>query len=91
MFVRAEVELGGIDILPTEDGRETFTLSIDVHAKPVFLGLTEPQLRDLQTVATCLGVPGVIAAVAGWLLGRKKARAAEKEKPVQTAPRRPGT
>lgn len=75
VFVKAEVQLGGIDILPTEDGRETFTLSIDVRARPVFLGLTEAQLRALQMGAGVVGIPSVIAAIVTWLLGRKKAAA----------------
>lgn len=81
VFLKTEVQLDGTHLLPTEDGRETFTLStIDVRPRPVFFGLSEELLRALQTAATCLGIPGIMAALVGWLLGRKKASATAKTK-----------
>jgi hypothetical protein len=75
VFVKAEVQLGGIDVLPTEAGRETFALSIGVHARPVLFSLAEAQLRTLQMAAWAVGIPGIIAAIVTWLLGCKKAAA----------------
>jgi hypothetical protein len=78
-LLQARVLLNGVDILkPTS--HEDSPLSVEFRSRPVFLGLSEAQLRALQTFGSFVGIPGLLAALVGWFLGRRQTKPARSAK-----------